>query len=106
LNKVFQYIGLAKRAGQIVVGADSVYSAMGAKKVHMIFVASDSSQKTLDHVIKKAFFYQVPVIQNYTTDELSKALGSMNSKVVGLTDEGFSKAIAKVVAEGENKHES
>ncbi len=91
--KIFNLLGLARRAGKLVFGTDAVLKNLGKKQTHMIFVASDSSPATIDKVEKKAFFYHIPVIKKYSTDELAKALGQENPKVIGLNDSGFTKAI-------------
>lgn len=87
------YLGLTKRAGKVVGGTDAVLKNLNKKQIKLIFVASDASLSTIDKVEKKAFFYQIPVIKKYSTDELSKALGLSNPKVIGIVDAGFTKAI-------------
>ena len=93
MNKIFSLIGLATRAGKIVFGTDAVLKNLGKKQTHLIFVASDASKATIDKVEKKAFFYNIKIIKKYSTEELAKSTGRPNPKVIGLNDQGFSKAI-------------
>lgn len=93
MNKIHSYLGLARRAGKTVLGTDAVLKNLNKKQTYIIFVANDASIATIDKVEKKGFFYQIPVIKKYSTDELSKALGTTNQKVVGINDQGFTKAI-------------
>ena len=104
MNKVLSLLGLAKRAGKVIVGTDAVISKLQADKLYLIFVAKDSSAATIDKIEKKAFYYNVPIIKSFTSDELSDAIGSNNNKVLGIADLGFSKAMLKnhtVEVEGE-----
>lgn len=93
MDKISNYLGLAKRAGYIVAGTDAVLKNLNKGQIKLIFLASDSSFATIDKVEKKAFFYHIPVIKKYSTDILAKSLGLNNPKVIGLTDKGFTKAI-------------
>ena len=47
-------------------------------------------------------FYNIPVITNYSTLELSQALGENNIKVIAINDIGFTKAIMKELKEVTN----
>lgn len=93
MTKVFNLLGLATRAGKIVFGTDAVLKNLGKKQTYIIFVASDASDATIDKVEKKGYFYNIPVIKKYSTIELAKSTGRANPKVIGLNDQGFSKAI-------------
>lgn len=93
MDKVISYLGLAKRAGKLVLGTDAVLKNLHRLKTKLIFVASDSSLATIEKVEKKGYFYQIPVIKKYSTDDLAKALGTSNPKVVGVNNQGFSQAI-------------
>jgi len=104
LNKIFSYLGLAKRAGKIVIGTDAVLKNLNKSRTHLIILASDASDATIDKVIKKAFYYKIPVIKKYSTAELGLALGVSNPKVIGLNDIGFTKAmLAELEREGSEK---
>lgn len=109
MNKIFSLLGLAKRAGKVIVGTDAVISKLQANNLHLIFVAKDASLATIDKIEKKAFYYNVRIIKSFTSDELSKAIGSNNNKVLGISDNGFAKAMLKhhnVEVEGDKNYES
>ena len=101
MDKVLNYLGIARRAGFIVMGTDAVLDNLRFGKIKMIFVASDSSQATIEKVEKKGIYYHIPVIKKYSTDELSQALGTQNSKVIGLKDHGIKKAIKVELERGD-----
>ena len=93
MSKVLNYLGIARRAGFIVMGTDAVLDNLRYKKIRMIFLANDSSVATIEKVEKKGIYYHISVIKKYSTDELSKALGVGNIKVIGIKDPGIIKAI-------------
>lgn len=104
MNKILSLLGLAKKAGKVIVGTDAVISKLQDNNLSLIFVAKDSSLATMDKLEKKAFYYNVKIIKSFTSDELSFAIGSNNNKVLGIADGGFAKAMLKhhtVEVEGE-----
>ena len=92
MNKILSLLGLAKKAGKVIVGTDAVISKLQADKLYLIFVAKDSSAATIDKIEKKAFYYNVPIIKSFTSDELSSSIGQNNNKVLGISDKGFADA--------------
>ena len=46
MNKVYSYLGLAKRAGQVVSGEQAVMGGIQRGKVLLILIATDASENT------------------------------------------------------------
>jgi len=92
MKRILNLLGLAKKAGKLVTGEDSVILSLQKKETKLVFVAKDASIQTIDKFEKKCFFYKVECISIFTCDELSNAIGS-DRKVIGVTDSGFANAI-------------
>jgi ribosomal protein L7Ae-like RNA K-turn-binding protein len=88
-------LGLAYKAGKLVVGEDAVLRMLKLKKLKLVLIAKDSSPKTIDKFDRKGFFYQTPISLEYTCEELSQALGKPMCKILGLTDQGFLEALIR-----------
>lgn len=101
MNKGLNLLGLARKAGKVVLGTDSVIKVLQIGQIKLILVANDASNSTYDKLDKKAYFYQVPLINNYSTVELSKAMGIGQIKVIGITDSGFALALQKEIERGD-----
>lgn len=97
MDKVLQYIGLARKSGKLVIGTDSVIKGLQNHKIKLVLIGSDASSATLDKMDKKAFFYHVPIVNSYSSIDLSIAVGKQSSMVFGLTDKGFADAIMKTM---------
>lgn len=95
-EKLLNLLGLSMKAGYLVSGEDSTILALKKNKVKIIFVASDSSAKTIDNFEKKCYFYKVPVCKRYDSYTLSASIGKMR-KIIGLTDEKMYREIAKYI---------
>ena len=101
MQKGLNLLGLARKANKIVLGTDAVIMALAKEKIKLIIVATDASDKTYDKLDKKAYFYHIIIKKIYKTSELSEALGIPLVKVIGLTDEGFTKALLKEIERGD-----
>lgn len=92
MDKMLSLIGLASAARKVVVGETLLKSL---KNVKLIFLANDASCKTKERFSKKAYFYKIPIIDTYNSQDLSFALGKFNIKAIGINDEGFKDLIIK-----------
>lgn len=92
MDKTLNYLGLARAGSHLICGTDSVIKAMQAGKVKLIVLSSDASVQTKDKLIKKAFFYKVPILDIYDFETLQHAT-NVKAMVFAIDDDGLSKAI-------------
>jgi ribosomal protein L7Ae-like RNA K-turn-binding protein len=93
IKKGLDVLGLAHKAGKVVVGEEAVLKSLKQNRLKLVLVAKDASPRTIDKFDKKCFFYQTPINLEYTYDELSHAIGKPMCKILGLTDQGFSEIL-------------
>lgn len=73
-KKILGLIGLSARARKICFGADSVEEQIKKKKVHLIIVAEDASNRTKEKFELLGKDFQVPIIIKGEIELLSKAI--------------------------------
>ena len=100
-NKILGLIGLAARARKVCFGADSVEERTNKKKVKLLIVAEDASERTKDKFKKVAEKEKVPVIIKGEIEILSKAIGKSNKAIIGIEDVNLSNEIQKINNGGE-----
>lgn len=100
-NKILGLIGLAARARKVCFGADSVEERINKKKVKMLIVAEDASQRTKDKFNKIAKEKNVPIIIKGEIELLSKAIGKSNKAIIGIEDINLSNEIQRINNGGE-----
>ena len=100
-KKILGLIGLSARARKISYGADSVEIQLKKKKVKLIIVAEDASDRTKNKFIKLSNEYNVPIIILGKIDEISKTIGKSNKAIIGIEEENISKEIQKIYNGGE-----
>ena len=94
MDDALKLLGLAYRAGKIVLGEEVLHQI---RKVRLLFLASDISEGSRERYLKKCHYYDIPFIDVCDTEELSSALGKNNVKVIGVTDKGFADALSKKI---------
>ena len=88
-------IGLAMKAGKICFGADSVEEEIKKRKVKLLIIANDSSERTKNKFINICKKYKIPVITDGDIENLSKAIGKSNKAIIGVKDFNFANSIQK-----------
>ena len=86
-GRCLNYLGLAKRAGQIVAGYEKVRAALKSGQVAVRIEAADARAadgKKLDNLTGN-----IPVISLFTVEDLSLALGRQNVVHAGLAPGGL-----------------
>ncbi len=86
-------VGLARRAGKLVIGWDRLEKYSGS--VMFNIVSCDASERTFTNAKKKA----ETVKTKYDMTELGHALGIEKAAVVAVVDEGFATLLKKTITD-------
>ena len=100
-KKILGLIGLSAKAGKICFGSDSVEMQIKKKKINLVIIAENSSERTKDKFKKISQENGIPYIIIGEIDELSKAIGKSNKAIIGIKDLNLSKEIQKINNGGE-----
>ncbi len=82
-------LGLARRAGAVVVGVDATRRSLGSGEVRLVVVADDASESQYKKVRNLIRSRGVPVRRVSARDVLGRALGRSPLSVVGVTAGSF-----------------
>ncbi|MFA7561515.1 MAG: YlxQ-related RNA-binding protein [Candidatus Izemoplasmatales bacterium] len=91
MNKdaVLKFLGLCQKSRKLVSGEAFSIEKIKNKQAKLVFLASDAGYNTNKRVREKCEFYQVQIIDDFDTLELSSAIGKNNRKVLAVIDHGF-----------------
>ena len=100
MDKVLNYLSLARKGGRAELGEEPVGAAARALHAHLIVVASDAS----DHTWRRAKSYAAGTDQQcirlpYTKDEMGFVIGRTSLAIAAITDAQL--AMAMVTALGQ-----
>lgn len=93
MNSVMNILGLCKRANRLVSGEEIVLERIKTNKVYIVFLASDAGKNTTKRITDKTNYYKIRLVNQFSTEELNKAIGTQNRKVVGVSDKKFTNLI-------------
>lgn len=83
------------RAGKVSFGADSVEESIIKRKVKLVIISKDSSERTKNKFIEICEKNKLPVIIDWDIESLSKAIGKNNKAILGIKDTNFADSIQK-----------
>ena len=99
VNKDFyQLLGLAYAAKKLAWG-QSVFELLSKRKIHLVCVTSDISEKSYIRVINKCHYYHIDVIMIDDSKYLEQVIGKANVKLFGIVDKGFASGLKKKIKE-------
>ena len=96
-DRLLGFLGICKRAGALISGADTVTKAVKEDKALLVLFASDISENSLKHALRAAQEKSIPArALHRTKDELSFALGK-HCGIICTTDKGFAEKILTMI---------
>lgn len=88
-DRILSFLGICRRAGKLVIGADPSVESIQKRRAKLIIFASDFSQRSAAPVLAAADEYNIKTLTiNRSKDELSFAIGKLCG-VLSIEDEGF-----------------
>ena len=102
MDKVLNYLSLARKGGRAELGEEPVGAAARALHAHLIVVASDAS----DHTWRRAKSYAAGTDQQcvrlpYTKDEMGFVIGRTSLAIAAITDAQLALALVNALGEPE-----
>ena len=95
-EKILRMLGLARRAGKIVLGSEAAADAVRSGKAHIAFVATDSSDRTKKLLNNKCTSFHVTLYEFSDCDTLGERLGKSAVSALAVVDKSFAKAISDI----------
>ncbi|QQE80844.1 ribosomal L7Ae/L30e/S12e/Gadd45 family protein [Alicyclobacillus sp. SO9] len=93
-------IGLARKAGKVSVGSTASFAAVTNRSANAGLLAVDAGGNTSKKFRDKCAFYNIPLLEVFSKEELGRACGRNEATLVTVNDPGFA---AKLIEySGEN----
>ncbi len=96
-NKVLSLLGLAMRGRNLVSGEFQTENAVKDGSALLVIVAEDASANTKKLFHDKCSFYEVPILEYGTKEQLGRAIGKDLRSSMAICDEGLARAVLKTV---------
>ncbi len=95
--KLLSLLGFCRKSGNLKSGSESVVKTIVTGKSKLVILAVDASDNSIKKISDKAKYYDVPLFNVLTVDEISKAIGQNNRVAVSITDSGFASSMLKII---------
>lgn len=92
-NKVLSMLGIAARGRNVVSGEFMTEKAVKSFQACLVIVATDASDNTKKMFRDMCAFYEVPIYEFGSKEELAHAIGKEMRASLAVTDEGIAKSI-------------
>ncbi|MGN1146307.1 MAG: L7Ae/L30e/S12e/Gadd45 family ribosomal protein [Acetatifactor sp.] len=94
-NKVLSLLGLAMRGHHLVSGEFQTVEAIRSGTAWLVIIAQDASANTKKLFKDKCSFYEIPVYEYGTKEDLGRAIGKDLRSSLGVCDAGLAAAVIK-----------
>jgi ribosomal protein L7Ae-like RNA K-turn-binding protein len=98
---VYGLLGISAKAGKIIAGMDIILENLAKKKVKLVIVAEDASEKTIKNIRYYCEKENVELIIFGNISENSKSIGKHNKAIIGILDKNLANSLQKVIHGGE-----
>lgn len=96
-DKIYSFIGLARKAGKLALGEALTEQAVKRGKAELVIITRDASDNTKKKIETALFGKNIPVLQFGSKERLGHMLGKALFSVIAVTDKGFSGEIEKMI---------
>lgn len=92
-------LGLARRAGLVVIGEENCLKAIRSRKAFLLVLAEDASANTKKRFRDKCSFYRTPLVEAGNRHELGAAVGRETAVALAVTDQRLADGIQRTISE-------
>lgn len=89
--RILNLIGVARKAGAVVSGSNSVLQELGKPTAYLLIVANDAAAGTADKILNKAKGCEVPDVKMFDKRILGSTVGKDERSHVVVTNKKFAK---------------
>ena len=103
MNKFFNFLGLAKRSGNLIEGYSKCDEERNRKNIFLFIIYNDASQGTKkkfkNHCITKNIFF----IEDFSKEELGFSIGREEVKILAFADKNMANKLYTLYKEENTK---
>lgn len=105
-NKIYSFIGLARKAGAIAAGEGLAEQAVKRGKAYLVLITHDASLNTIKKIRTAIYGRSIPLVEFGCKEQLGRMLGKTFFSVIAVTDRGFAERIKELIEREHNNDNS
>ncbi|WP_342252278.1 L7Ae/L30e/S12e/Gadd45 family ribosomal protein [Spiroplasma endosymbiont of Amphibalanus improvisus] len=91
-TQIYNWVGIATKAGKVLVGF-RLLEAIQQQKISLVIIAKDMGGTQLKKITNKCNYYNIKFIFVVNSEYLSKAIGKINIKAIGIAEKQIANKI-------------
>ena len=92
-SKFLNFLGLAKRSGNLLDGYNKCEETIGKKRVYLVIFSNEISAKSKEKFTKKCEKLNIPCIDGFSKEELGFSIGKKEINIVGILDKNMAEKL-------------
>lgn len=93
MNKFFNFLGLAKRAGNIIEGYSKCDEQRNRRDFFLVIISDDASNSTRKKFKNHCEAKNIQLIEDFSKEELGSSIGREEVKVLAITDKNMAEKL-------------
>jgi len=99
MSKFFNFLGLAKRSGNILEGYSKCNEERNRRKLFLFIISPDASEATRKKFKNHCKENNIPYIEDFSKTELGSPLGRKEVMLLGILDAGIAQKLIAIYEE-------
>ena len=99
MNKFFNFLGLAKRSGNVLEGYSKCNEERNRRKLFLFIISPDASDSSRRKFINHCKEKNIPYIEDFSKEELGAAVGRPEIKILAIVDANIGKKLLTLYQE-------
>lgn len=92
-KRLYNFIGLAAKAGTVISGSAACENGVRRGKVYLVLLDGGASQNTVKDFTNLCKYYKIELLKLDDENMLANSIGKAGIKVAGITDENMAREI-------------
>lgn len=89
MNKFFNFLGLAKRSGNLIEGYSKCNELRNKKKMYLFVISKDASESTKNKFVKHCKEKNIPYIEDFSKEDLGASVGKDEIKILSIQEKNM-----------------
>lgn len=103
-EKIYSFIGLAKKAGKLAAGEEACEKALKSGKAYLLIVSEDASPNTVKKFQGICAYRDIGIVRFGGKELLGKFTGGNLKTVIAIKDRGFAEQLRLMIGNRGNEH--
>ncbi|MEG1002412.1 ribosomal L7Ae/L30e/S12e/Gadd45 family protein [Clostridium sp.] len=99
MNKFFNFLGLAKRSGNLIEGYSKCNELRNKKRMYLFIISKDASESTRNKFVKHCNEKNIPYIEDFSKEDLGAGIGKDEIKVLSIQDKNMANKLLALYEE-------